>query len=160
MDISELMIRDVKTCRPHDTLNAAARIMWEHDCGCVPVVDEGGRVVGMLTDRDICMAAYTQGRPLDAIQAANVMSKQVHGCKAEDPIAFAQGIMRAHKVRRLPVTDADGHLVGVVSLSDLARQAALERTRKSKKAVNPAEVADILGAICEPGSARGIASAA
>ena len=160
MDVGQLMVREVETCRPLDTLNTAARIMWEHDCGCVPVVDDDARVVGMLTDRDICMAAYTQGRPLDAIPVANVMSKDVHTCKADDPIAFAQGIMRAYKVRRLPVTDADGHLLGILSLNDIARQAVLERTRKTKKAVSPAEVADILGAICEPGAAAGVSSAA
>jgi CBS domain-containing protein len=54
------MVTDVKTCADHSTLNAAARIMWDNDCGCVPVVDGDGRVVGMITDRDICMTAYLQ----------------------------------------------------------------------------------------------------
>jgi len=160
MDVTQLMVREVQTCRPEDTLNTAARIMWEYDCGCVPVVDASTRIVGMLTDRDICMAAYTQGRALDGISVAQVMSKDVHTCKAEDPIAFAEGIMRAHKVRRLPVADADGHLLGILSLSDIARQAAQERTRKTKKAVSAAEVADILGAICEPRAAADASSAA
>jgi CBS domain-containing protein len=160
MDVGQLMVREVETCRPLDTLNTAAKIMWEHDCGCVPVVDDDARVVGILTDRDICMAAYTQGRPLDGIPVASVMTKDVHTCKGDDPIAFAEGIMRAHKVRRLPVTDADGHLLGILSLNDIARQAVRERTRKTKKAVSAAEVADILGAICEPRSAASISSAA
>jgi len=160
MDVAQLMVREVQTCRPEDMLNTAARIMWEYDCGCVPVVDAGTRIVGMLTDRDICMAAYTQGRALDGISVAQVMSKDVHTCKAEDPIAFAEGIMRAHKVRRLPVADADGHLLGILSLNDIARQAARERTRKTKKAVSAAEVADILGAICEPRAAADASSAA
>lgn len=160
MDVGQLMVREVATCRLPDTLNTAARIMWEHDCGCVPVVDDDARVVGMLTDRDLCMAAYTQGRPLDAIPVASVMSKDVHTCKADDPIAFAEGIMRAHRVRRLPVTDADGRLIGILSLSDIAQQAVRERTRKTKKAVSPAEVADILGAICEPRSRGDVTPAA
>ena len=58
------MTRDVKTCTIHDSLNGAARIMWDHDCGCAPVVDAHGKLVGIVTDRDICMAAYTQGVPL------------------------------------------------------------------------------------------------
>ena len=77
MRVEQLMTRTVETCEPHDTLVTAARIMWTRDCGCVPVVvpEEGGhRVVGMLTDRDVCMAAYLQGRPLSEISVASVMS--------------------------------------------------------------------------------------
>ncbi len=56
MNVGDLMTRDVKTCRSHDSLDRAARIMWDHDCGCVPVVDANGKAVGMITDRDVCMA--------------------------------------------------------------------------------------------------------
>src|SRR5262245_6101900 len=64
MEVREIMSTDLETCRADDTLDRAARLMWEHDCGVVPVVDHEGTAVGMITDRDICMAAYTQGRPL------------------------------------------------------------------------------------------------
>ena len=63
MKVHEIMSTDLATCQSEDTLNCAAQIMWERDCGVVPILDQGSRVIGMLTDRDICMAAYTQGRP-------------------------------------------------------------------------------------------------
>lgn len=68
MKVQDIMTADVETCRLDDTLDRPAAIMWERDCGVVPVVDDESRIVGMLTDRDICMAAYTQGRPLPEIR--------------------------------------------------------------------------------------------
>jgi CBS domain-containing protein len=120
MRIRELMTVDVQTCAPGDLLSRAAEIMWNFDCGCVPVVDAGRRIVGMLTDRDICMAGYLQGRSVAEIPVANVMSKQVHSCGPSDTPATAERIMQEHKVRRLPVVDEDGSLVGIISLGDLA----------------------------------------
>ena len=64
MNVEQIMNREVKTCAPRDSLNKAAQIMWDTPCGAVPVVDEQGRPVGFLTDRDVCMAAYTQNKPL------------------------------------------------------------------------------------------------
>ena len=68
MKVADSMTRDVRACSVHDSLNAAARVMWENDCGCVPIVDSQGRLVGIVTDRDICMATYTQGVPLEDVQ--------------------------------------------------------------------------------------------
>jgi predicted transcriptional regulator len=81
MNVSQLMSRNVETCRPEDTpLAGAARKMWERDIGCLAVIDADGRVVGMITDRDICMAGYTQGRPQHEIQVAAAMSKELFSC--------------------------------------------------------------------------------
>ena len=77
MNVGELMSRDVRTCATSDSLNDAARIMWEADCGCAPVVEADGTVVGMITDRDICMAAYTQGRRLMQMTVESTASKNV-----------------------------------------------------------------------------------
>jgi len=129
MEVRELMTREVRTCRAEDSVNEAARIMWESDCGSVPVVDTGSRLVGMVTDRDVCMAAYTQGQRLDAIPVASAMSTQVYTCRPSDGLAHVAGIMRDEQVRRLPVVDADGRLVGILSLNDLARRAIDERHR-------------------------------
>ena len=68
MKVEQIMNREVKTCRPQDSLNRAAQIMWDEPCGAVPVVDDQHRPVGFLTDRDICMAAYTQGKPLEQLR--------------------------------------------------------------------------------------------
>ena len=143
MKVEDIMIRNVKCCAPADVLNHAAQIMWENDCGCVPVVDDDSRTVGILTDRDICMAAYTQGRALKDIQVSSAMSREVFVCRSSDDLLTAQRLMRGHCVRRLPATDADGKLMGIVSLTDIAR--ALVGTSTGK-----AQVATTVVAICAP----------
>ena len=126
MKVSELMTRDVATCLATDSLNRAAQIMWERRCGSVPVVDldQSGRVVGMVTDRDVGMAAYTQGRRLDDIAVTLAMSRPVWTCSASASAEEAEGLMMAHGVQRLVVVDPEGRLMGVVSLDGIARQAA------------------------------------
>jgi CBS domain-containing protein len=124
MNVDQIMTRNVKVCHPQDLLNEAARIMWEQPCGAVPVVDEQSRPIGFLTDRDICMAAYTQGKPLDALRVETAMARNVVSCKAEDDLRSAAKQMRDHRIRRLPVIDRDGTLVGLLSLDDLACETA------------------------------------
>ncbi len=124
MNVEQIMNRDVKVCGPRDSLNRAAQIMWEHACGAVPVVDEKSRPVGFLTDRDVCMAAYTQGKPLVALRVDGAMARKVVSCRAEDDLNSAAQVMRQNRVRRLPVTDSHGTLVGLLSLDDLACEAA------------------------------------
>jgi CBS-domain-containing membrane protein len=150
MKVWELMKREVASCAPSDSLNAAARIMWERDCGCVPVVDRNGRVVGIITDRDICMGAYTQGRTLHLIQVQDVMARPVVSCAPEDDLVTAEKLMRDNKVRRLPVCDSDGKLVGMISLSDIALEAERERRAGGGRAIRSTEVAEILGAVSQP----------
>lgn len=147
--VRELMTRDVQTCGPDDMLDVPARMMWDHDCGCIPVVDEGGRVVGMITDRDICMATYIKGMALWALRVSNAMSAVVHACRPEDTIAAAERIMREHQVRRLPVIATDGRLVGILSLNDLAREAMREHA-PATRAVSPESITETLAAVSEP----------
>jgi len=78
MNASDLMTTGVKTCRVDDSVERAAQIMWEHDCGAVPVVDADERLVGIVTDRDVCMAAYTRGDSLQAIAVSGVMAHKLH----------------------------------------------------------------------------------
>jgi CBS domain-containing protein len=150
MHVEKLMKRDVRTCKRDDSLEVPARTMWEHDCGCVPVVDDDGHVVGMLTDRDICMAAYTRGAPLASLRVDGTMATTVYCCSPKDSLVTAEQIMRANQIRRLPVAAADGRLVGILSLNDLARQAASGHGRKAKADVTPKDVSDTLAAICQP----------
>jgi CBS domain-containing protein len=117
--VADLMTRDARACTIHDSLNAAARIMWEHDCGCAPVVDGHGRLAGIVTDRDISMAAYTQGLPLEAIPIERVMSARVISCSRTDTLETAHRLMRTHEIHRIPVVDTRGRLIGIVTLSDL-----------------------------------------
>ena len=124
MKVEQIMNREVKTCRPQDSLNQAAQIMWDERCGAVPVVDDQSKPIGFLTDRDICMAAYTQGKPLIALQVEGAMARKVVCCRAEDDLDSAAQLMRQNRTRRLPVTDREGALVGLLSLDDLACEAA------------------------------------
>jgi CBS domain-containing protein len=151
MRIEQLMHKDVGTVTPDQSLEEAARILWERDCGCVPVVSEDGarHVVGMLTDRDICMAAYTQGRDLRGIPVRGAMSSAVQTCRPGDAIEDAEAILRQAQVRRLPVVDDADQLVGIVSLSDLA--CAAERRHGHKRpGISEAGVAGTLASICRP----------
>jgi CBS domain-containing protein len=129
--------------------------MWEKDCGCLPVVDEDGELVGMITDRDICMAAYTKGISLHDASVAAVMSHPVIACRVEDNVGQVEQLMKTHRIRRIPVVDALDGLVGMVSVGDLARAAEAHGLRG---AVTAPGIARTLASICEP--RREIASAA
>lgn len=122
MRVERIMKRGVRTCRPDDRLSTAAQIMWECDCGCVPVV-EAGDVVGMLTDRDVCMAAYTQGRALADIPVESAMAREVSTCRAGDAISTALETLERKQLHRLPVLDEHGRLAGMLSLADVAAEA-------------------------------------
>jgi len=138
--VGDLMTRDVRACTIHDSLNAAARIMWDHDCGCAPVVDGHGRLAGIVTDRDICMAAYTQGLPLEAIAVERVMSPRVISCARGDDLETAHRLMRTHEIHRLPVADSRGRLAGILSLSDVVNYS-------SGDSAAPSDVVEIAGTI-------------
>jgi CBS domain-containing protein len=118
--VHSIMSDPVGACALGDPLHRAAQLMWDLDCGVVPVVDAEGRLAGILTDRDICMAAYTKGLPLSAIRVEQVMTTQVVSCAPSDTIERAVGLLEDHQVRRLAVVASDGHLVGMLSLSDIA----------------------------------------
>lgn len=124
MKVEQIMNRNVKVCHPEDSLSNAAQMMWEEPCGAVPVVDEQSRPIGFLTDRDICMAAYTQGKPLEVLRVETAMARKVVSCNAEDDLRAAAGLMRQNRTRRLPVINRDGTSVGLLSLDDLACEAA------------------------------------
>jgi CBS domain-containing protein len=153
MKVEELMTRKVATCGPNDTLERAAKSMWDGDCGSVPVCDEAKHVVGMITDRDICMAALFEGKALNEIPVYLSMAKQVLICNPEQDISTIEKAMRGAQVRRMPVVDAQGALVGIIGLADLAREASSERTT-AEKDVTESEIGDTLAAICEPRASR------
>lgn len=133
MKARNLMTREVATCRPEDAMAVAARIMWERDCGVVPVVDGDGRVVGVVTDRDLCMASYMRNEPLSRMLVRDAMAKEVFTCREEDDEAALHAAMREHQVRRLPVVDEEGRMQGIVSLNNLALQAAVAKGGAAEK---------------------------
>jgi CBS domain-containing protein len=148
MRVAQIMEGAVKTCRQSDSLNTAAQTMWDYDCGSVPVVNEQGEVVGFITDRDICMAAYTQGRSLHELPVERTMAHKVISCRPEDSISTAEKLMKENQIRRLPVVDTFGKLVGIISLNDIAREAAREH-RRGEAEIAESEVGETLGAICQ-----------
>jgi len=156
MNVEQLMTRDVKVCRSDDTLNRAAQLMWEFDCGCIPVIstDGDGVVLGVVTDRDIAMAAYTQGRPLSAVSVSTAMARKVIACRANDGIDQAEALMRDNQVRRLPVLDQSGRLVGILSLDDIAREVQREAESGSRPEVDAEGLSQTLAAVCQPRGAR------
>jgi CBS domain-containing protein len=151
MEIKQVMTAQVRACRVDDNLGSAAQLMWEGDCGCVPIIesDGTGAVVGMLTDRDICMAAYLQGKRLFEIPIASAMAREVISCHPDDDVSRVESMMRARRVRRIPVVDERGRLKGIVSLNDLAREAERERTMRTAPQITLAEVAETLATVCE-----------
>lgn len=123
MSIEKVMNKEVKFCYPSDSLNIAAQKMWEFGIGSLPVVDHEHRALGMITDRDIAMAAYTRGRLLDAIRVDETFSGKLWSARLGESSTKAEEQMRKGAVRRVPVLDAADHLVGIVSIDDLARNA-------------------------------------
>ncbi|MCU0866070.1 MAG: CBS domain-containing protein [Planctomycetes bacterium] len=123
MNVKEVMSQQVRSVRMTERADAAARILWEHDCGIVPVVDANNVLVGVVTDRDLCMASYTQGRPLAEIAVTAVMARAVRSCKPDETLAAAMAAMQQAQVHRLPVVDARGLVIGMLSVNDLIRLA-------------------------------------
>lgn len=127
MKVSDLMLRRVATTDPDEGLDHAVQRMRESECGALPVVDADYRVLAMVTDRDICLAAWRTDKPLSALRVRDAMSHSLVACRPEDSVAEAERVMGLHQVRRLPVVDAKGRLEGLLPLDDIAREARRER---------------------------------
>jgi CBS domain-containing protein len=150
--VEHLMTKEVWVCRRSDSLNHAAQILWENDIGVLAVVPDDGsnRLVGILTDRDICMAAYTQGGKLSELLVDSAMSRQVKACTPMTTLEEAAGEMAELRVHRLPVVDGSRQLLGMLSLADLAREAAGKSAKGS--AAGLALVGKTLAAVVAPRS--------
>ncbi len=145
MKVQELMTSNPQTCGPETNLAAAAMLMWDGDCGTLPVLADGGRVIGMITDRDICIAAATKHRDASDISVGEVMTGKVFSCGPEADVRDALKTMQDEKVRRLPVIDADGLLKGILSMNDVILKA--EETGKNS-AISNADVVNAFKSIC------------
>lgn len=147
MKVKDLQTDNVQTCGPDTNLAAAAQIMWECDCGVVPVIDENRTLLGMITDRDICIATTTRSAAPADIQVRHVMTTgTLYSCGPEEDVRTALRTMASHRVRRLPVVDRAGRLVGIVSMNDV-----LKRTSsKGSAEIAGAEVIETLQSISTP----------
>jgi CBS domain-containing protein len=149
MKVREIMTRDVEACTGDADLARAAGIMWRNDCGIIPVVEELNRkVIGLITDRDICMACSTRNLRPSEITVGEVITGEVHACTETDDLKSALRTMAEQKVRRLPVVTNHGTLVGMLSISDVARHTPRTRGRASD-AIGPADLVNAYRSICE-----------
>lgn len=149
MKVSDIATRKARSCDTGTNLAAAAWIMWENDCGIVPIADRANKVVGLLTDRDICMAVATRRALASDITAGDVMSGKVYSCRLGDDVRVALRTMAEHAVRRLPVVNEAAELQGVLSLSDVVLAA---RDPRQAREGDPtwAEVMQTLASVSRP----------
>ena len=144
MNVQDVMVPDVATCRPDDNLESIARTMREQDIGAVPVVDDTGHPVGMVTDRDIVIESAGLGKGPVAMHAGDIGIKKVTTIRAEEEVSEALARMRAAAVRRLPVVDKDGAIQGMVSLGDVIEKA---RDENGEWTVSPSDLESMLAAV-------------
>ncbi len=148
MKAEEIMTKNVQSCRPEASLAQAVAIMWDYDCGAMPVVDDSNRVMGMITDRDIAIAAATKGRRATEITVGEVMSGNVYACARDEDVKSALRTMRRERVRRLPVIGADGKLAGILSINDIVLRAEEGKGRQAP-AISYEDVVSTFKAVCE-----------
>ena len=149
MRVQDIMSEALKSCRPETNLAEAASIMWEGDCGILPVTGDDGKVIGMITDRDIAIAAGTTNRLPSEIQVGDAMSRDLFDCNADDDIHAALETMRRGKVRRLPVLNSEGVIQGILSINDVARHAEKTDARKTTTELSFDDLVITLKAISE-----------
>ena len=147
MKVKEVMTSPVQYCNPEDNLSAVAMKMWEGDYGILPVVSQEGQVIGMITDRDICMSVATKHKLASDISVWETISGQVYTCSPEEDVKQALSIMENKQVRRLPVTNLNGSLAGILSMNDIVMHAE-DAKGKKETAFSYADVVETLEGIC------------
>lgn len=147
MRAGDVMTRDVATVFPDDSVRHVTRIMRDEDCGALPVVDSRGRMIGMITDRDIAVRLIADGYdPRHAI-VADCMTDEVFACHVNDPLRGCMEVMSEHQIRRLPILNDRDQVIGIVSQGDLSLHAAESRAREERQAFT-----ETMGAVSEPSS--------
>jgi CBS domain-containing protein len=123
MKVADVMMRTPASCTAEMNLAAAVETLWTRNCGMLPIVNSEGKVTGVITDRDICIALGTRNRPAGQITVSEVQPGRLFSCNADDDIHTALAIISGAKVRRLPVIDKQGKLQGILSLDDVVLHA-------------------------------------
>jgi CBS domain-containing protein len=143
MLVKDLMTRPVQTCRPTTSVGAAAEIMRDARCGCLPVTDAHGKLLGIVTDRDVCLLVARRRNPLD-VPVSDIMSADVLACHPGDHVDVPLVAMKENGVRRVPVVDARDHVKGIISIDDVIRHTGPDTSGLPGEAV-----LDVLRHICE-----------
>ena len=145
MTVRDMMKKDISTCTPNDDVATAVTIMRDHKCGFVPVVDSHGIVVGVVTDRDLCLALGSEKhRTAEHVAVRDAMSHPVFSCFPDENPKAVLATMGKHHVRRLTVLDRHGHLQGVLSIDDIVQ------TPRHRGAPTAEEIVDALKRIGSP----------
>jgi len=155
MLIKDLMHQGAITCHSQDSLEQIGSLMWNEDCGAIPVLDENDRAIGMITDRDIAMAAVLKHSPLWEITAGELVAgKQLFSCSPEDDVHTVLKNMGTHRVRRMPVLDGEQHIHGIVATKDLVEHIQAQAGRTRGEEISADEAITILQEICKPNALR------
>jgi CBS domain-containing protein len=149
MRVSEAMSTNVRSCGPQTDLETVALEMWNGDCGSIPVMNESGTPIGIITDRDIAMAGALQHKALRDITTSDVINgREVRCCNSEDTIEQALQTMANGHVRRLPVIDASGYLQGMLSVDDVVVLAERGTRGDGKPELSYDDAMTALKAVC------------
>ena len=146
MKVRDLMTTNAVSCRPDTNLAAVGALMWEHDCGLIPVVDDTERVSGVITDRDICIALSTRDKQPSRITAREITTAPAFVCSPDDDIQAALITMSRERLHRLPVVNRDRGLVGILSINDVVSHA--EKSLGKRPGISYEDVVQTLQAIC------------
>lgn len=147
MKVKDVMTPDAQAIWLTESLVDAAQMMWDNDCGILPVIKDGRKVIGLVTDRDICMAVAMRDTHPSSISVEEVMTGKVYSVKAEDDIKQALQVMQEHKVRRLPVVNTEGELDGILSLNDVVLNAKASEGPNGR--IRYSDIVKTYQAICE-----------
>jgi CBS domain-containing protein len=123
MKVRDAMMGTPISCSPDTNLGAAIELLWNNNCGILPIVDANQKVTGLVTDRDLCIALGTRNRLPGAIPISEVATGQVYSCEPEDDIHSALETMAKYRVRRLPVVNKEGALEGILSMDNVVLHA-------------------------------------
>ena len=137
---------DAKSIWITESLADAAKLMWQNDCGILPIIKDGRKVIGMITDRDICMGTSMKDSNPSGISVEQVMSGKVYAATPDEDVEQALQTMKEHKVRRLPVVNAEGELAGILSMNDVVLTA---EESNGKSQIKYADVVETYQAICQ-----------
>ena len=143
--VHEIMTRRVTSVHPATSVERAARLMEECDCGALPVVGDNGVLVGIVTDRDIALRVVARGRDARSAIVADCMTEHVFACFANESVAECMRQRARHQVRRMPIVDDRGRLAGIIAQGDLARHAGHHPVHEERRAL-----AEVVCAVSEP----------
>ena len=130
MKVNDVMIENVSFCRENETLGKAAELMWQKDCGMVPVLNDEDEIIGVVTDRDICIAVASRNQLPSDISVKDLADGKVITCSKKHSVKKVLKIMKKHQIKRLPVVGNNGKICGVVSINDMLQMRKSKRYKK------------------------------